>query len=320
MPSETCSRATRKAGAIVIVVIIGVHRGFVSRPVPGLEAAAWSGPSGADNRTGAWLTIQASTSNPCQKGCPERTPRFSFTTGSKRTVDTRVAEADERRVAAARNPAQSPPGHRGRCCVSCWSAHHLLATARRRSRLPASKPSPIWARRISPTDPAPDYNSDPRRADPTLPRQQPAASTARRHPTSSVHDLEHGVIVIYYNPETTASDSATIWRTMPAMRRHVILALGKDGKSDHPTAWTHLLRVDGLDQEAMDVFLRRIRPSLAPRPGCCARSRSTSRRSDSRPRYGGQERWCVSVPGSTSRRRKVSTVTLVVPGSPDCSG
>jgi hypothetical protein len=70
-----------------------------------------------------------------------------------------------------------------------------------------------------------------------------------------VHNLEHGVIVVYYNPDTAADfreDLEAFVRDAPS---HAVV-VPREGMTSPIalTAWTHLLRLDTFDRPAIDGF------------------------------------------------------------------
>ncbi len=178
-------------------------------------------------------------------------------TGSKKTVDTRAAEAEDRRLAAARSL-------RNRRLVIGAGVAALLVGA---IVFFATRPPPVALASVetfpdqgqlhlNATDPAPDYNSDP----PTSGSHAPSAAACGIYRDSPpdinlVHDLEHGVVVVYYNPETASDAREDLESFARDAGTHVIVT-PRDGMENPITvsAWTHLLRLDGYDRSAIDAF------------------------------------------------------------------
>ena len=240
-------------------------------------------------------------------------------TGSKKTVDTRAAEAEERRLAAARSLRNRRLAIGAGVAVLLVGAIVFFATrpppaalAGRRN-LPRPGPSASRAPAIPPRSTT--------RTRPTSGPHAPSAAACgiyREAPPdiNLVHDLEHGVIVVYYNPETAVRCPRRSRELRPRRRqpcdRH---PAGRHGESDHPHC---------LDPSPASRWLRPVgasmsstgsSPSEALKPGSPVRSRSTSRRADlASPALTCQGTMVVSVPGSTSPVGS-STVTSVH-GSP----
>jgi hypothetical protein len=178
-------------------------------------------------------------------------------TGSRKTVDNRVAEAEARRLAAARSLRNR------RLIIGVGIAVVLIGAIVFFSTRPAPKalasvetfPDQGQAH-LAATDPVPDYNSDPPTSGPHAP--SPAACGIYREAVPDinlVHDLEHGVIVIYYNPATAVDARDDLEKFARDAPSHVIV-VPREGMENQVTltAWTHLLRLDSYDRSAIDVF------------------------------------------------------------------
>ena len=178
-------------------------------------------------------------------------------TGSKKTVDTRVAEAEERRMAAARTMRNRRLAIGAGVALVLVGAIVFFATRPPPIALANVETFPdLGQAHLNPTDPAPSYNSDPPTSGPHAPSSA-ACGIYRQAPPdiNLVHDLEHGVIVIHYDPETTSEAREDLENYARDRGSHVILAPREGMESPIIlTAWTHLLRLDGFDREAMDVF------------------------------------------------------------------
>ncbi len=178
-------------------------------------------------------------------------------TGSKRTVDNREAEAEARRLAAARSMRNRRLAIGAGIAVVLIGAIVFLATRPPPAALANVETFPDQGQaHLSAADPAPEYNSNP-------PTSGPHASGAavcgiyREAPPdiNLVHDLEHGVVVVYYDPVAAADVREDIESFARDAGSHVIVA-PREGM-DTPialTAWTHLLRLDEFDRSALDVF------------------------------------------------------------------
>jgi hypothetical protein len=178
-------------------------------------------------------------------------------TGSKKTVDTRLAEAEERRLAAARSLRNRRLAIGVGVAVLLVGAIVFFATRPPPVALASVETFPDQGQlHLGPTDPVPVYNSDP----PTSGSHAAAAAACGIYRTAPpdinlIHDLEHGVIVVYYNPET-ASDVREDLETFARDAGTHVIVTPRDGMENPVTltAWTHLLRLDGYDRQAIDAF------------------------------------------------------------------
>ena len=178
-------------------------------------------------------------------------------TGSKKTVDNRLAEAEERRLAAARSLRNRRLMIGAGVSVLLVGAIVFFATRPPPVALASVETFPDQGQlHLNSTDPVPDYNSDP----PTSGSHAPSAAACgiyREAPSdlNLIHDLEHGVINIYYDPETAAEAREDLESFARDAGTHVIVT-PREGM-ENPitlTAWTHLLRLDGYDRSAIDAF------------------------------------------------------------------
>ena len=178
-------------------------------------------------------------------------------TGSRKTVDTKEAEAEERRMAAARYVRNR------RLAIGAGIAVILIGAI----VFFATRPPPVALANVQTfTDqgqahldagaPAPDYNSDP----PTSGPHAPAAAACgiyRQAPPdiNLVHDLEHGVIVAFYDPASASEARDDLEAFARDAGTHVIVA-PREGMAAPITltAWTHMLTLDGFDAAAVDAF------------------------------------------------------------------
>jgi hypothetical protein len=178
-------------------------------------------------------------------------------TGSKKTVDNKVAEAEARRLAAARALRNRRLAIGAGVAVLLVGAIVFFATRPPPVALANVETFPDQGQlHLSPTDPVPQYNSNP----PTSGSHAPSAAVCgiyREAPPdiNLVHDLEHGVVVVYYNPETAIDAREDLENFARDAGTHVIVA-PREGM-ENPitlTAWTHLLRLDAYDRSAIDAF------------------------------------------------------------------
>ena len=178
-------------------------------------------------------------------------------TGSRKTVDTREAEAEERRLATARSVRNRRLAIGAGIAVILIGAIVFFATRPPPAALLDVQTFPdLGQAHLDAAAPAPDYNSDP----PTSGPHAPAAAACgiyREAPPdiNLVHDLEHGVIVIYYDPATASDARDDLENFARDAGTHVIVA-PRDGMASPITltAWTHMLTLDGYDAAAIDAF------------------------------------------------------------------
>jgi len=178
-------------------------------------------------------------------------------TGSKRTVDNREAEAQARRLAAARSMRNRRLAIGAGVAVLLIGAILFLATRPPPAALAQIQTFPDQGQaHLSPGDPDPQYNSDP-------PTSGPHASSAaqcgiyREAPpdVNLVHDLEHGVVVVSYDPAVAPEVRDGIENFARDAGTHVIVAPREEMETPITlTAWTHLLRLDEFDRAAIDAF------------------------------------------------------------------
>ena len=178
-------------------------------------------------------------------------------TGSKKTVDTRLAEAEERRLAAARSLRNRRLLIGAGVAVLLVGAILFFATRPPPIALASVETFPDQGQlHLDVTDPVPVYNSDPPTSGPHA--TAPAACGIYRAAPPDInviHNLEHGVIVAYYNPETASAARDDLESFARDAGTHVIVT-PRDGMESPITltAWTHLLRLDTYDRAAIDAF------------------------------------------------------------------
>lgn len=112
---------------------------------------------------------------------------------------------------------------------------------------------------LQPGDPLPNYNSDP--ATSGMHSPQPATCgiyTEEIEDVVLVHNLEHGTIVIQYQPDLPEDDLAALQNYARSAGTHILVA----PRSELPapiviTAWTRMLKMDSLDLDTIGVFYDR---------------------------------------------------------------
>ncbi|HUO46737.1 MAG TPA: DUF3105 domain-containing protein [Acidimicrobiia bacterium] len=112
------------------------------------------------------------------------------------------------------------------------------------------------AQHIDPSGPAPDYNSIPATSGPHAPT--PASCGVYREDVAdvfTVHTLEHGAIVIRYEPSITAEDRAVLEDFARDAPSHVLVAPREGLEAPIAlTAWTKRLLLDTADRDAISAF------------------------------------------------------------------
>jgi hypothetical protein len=107
----------------------------------------------------------------------------------------------------------------------------------------------------------PVYKTDPPTSGPHYPQPTtPGFYTEAPRPGNLVHSLEHGNIVLYYNPATVSTADTEKLRTLTTQYPGLFEGLVVVPRSDptYPlilTAWRHRLRLRTYDQAAIDNFL-----------------------------------------------------------------
>ncbi|HEX6988527.1 MAG TPA: DUF3105 domain-containing protein, partial [Bacillota bacterium] len=79
-----------------------------------------------------------------------------------------------------------------------------------------------------------------------------------------VHNLEHGHIVIYYDPDRTSQEALDHVRDLTERYRGSWDAVVAVPRRQEPyelilTAWQHMLRLETFDRERVDAFVDRFR-------------------------------------------------------------
>lgn len=109
---------------------------------------------------------------------------------------------------------------------------------------------------IDPNGPLPDYNSDPPTSGPHAPSPAPCGIYRQSVPDiAQVHDLEHGVIVIQYDPTISDEERDQLETFGRDAGTHVIVA-PREGMATTiaVTAWTKLMTLDTVDLPAIEGF------------------------------------------------------------------
>jgi hypothetical protein len=109
---------------------------------------------------------------------------------------------------------------------------------------------------LNATDPVPDYNSDPPTSGPHSPSPAPCGIYRQPVPDiTQVHDLEHGVVIIQYDPTIPDAERAQLEDFARDAGTHVIVA-PREGMASpiSVTAWTKLMTLDTVDMAAIEGF------------------------------------------------------------------
>ena len=107
-----------------------------------------------------------------------------------------------------------------------------------------------------PPDAEPQYNSDPPTSGPHVQTWAPCGIYRQEVPDLlQVHDLEHGVVMLQYDPEISNEDRRALEDLGRALRDHIIVAPRSGMASPVAlTAWTKLLPLEEVDEEAIRAF------------------------------------------------------------------
>ena len=178
-------------------------------------------------------------------------------TGARKTTDRVAAEAEERRLAEVRRQRTRRWVITAVIAALVIGAIAYFATRPPPAALENVQTFPdLGQAHLAASDPAPEYNSNP----PTSGSHSPSAAPCGiyRGPVpdiNQVHDLEHGVIVIQYGPETTDEERAQLEDFARDGGTHVIVA-PREGMDTQiaVTAWTKLMTLDAVDLPAIEAF------------------------------------------------------------------
>jgi hypothetical protein len=177
-------------------------------------------------------------------------------TGPRNTIDKRAAAAEERRQAEARS-------HRRRrilvflgVAVALIGAIVYFATRPAPAALASILTLPNQGQEhIDPSSPTPEYNSNPPTSGPHAPAPAPCG-IYREAPDDIllVHDLEHGVVIVSYDPTIPEADRQKL-EDFARDESHIVVT-PREGMETKValTAWTKLLQLDQVDIPAIDAF------------------------------------------------------------------
>ncbi len=178
-------------------------------------------------------------------------------TGARKTVDRAASEAEARRQAEARRLRNRRLLISAIVAIVLVGAIAFFATRPEPEALANVQTFPNQGQQhIDASAPAPDYNSNPPTSGPHAPAPAPGGIYRPPVPDSTqVHDLEHGVVVIQYGPETTDPERQQLEDFARDAGTHVIVAPreGMDQKIA-VTAWTKLMTMDTVDIAAIEGF------------------------------------------------------------------
>lgn len=122
---------------------------------------------------------------------------------------------------------------------------------------------------LTPGAPLPVYNSDPPTSGPHDP--SPARCGIYRQPVPDqawLHSLEHGAVVIQYDPTIPQADLEQLEEAVRSNRGEILLAPRPDNPAPYTlAAWTKLLQVDEIDANLVDSFEREFGNRFSPEPG-----------------------------------------------------
>lgn len=108
-------------------------------------------------------------------------------------------------------------------------------------------------------EPAPSYNSSPPTSGPHSPSSTSCGIYIDEIPdVIQVHNLEHGTVVIQYQPDTSDGDRIGMEEFARAKGTHVLVAPRAD--LTHPvvvTGWTKMLRLENADIDSIGAFYDR---------------------------------------------------------------
>ena len=112
---------------------------------------------------------------------------------------------------------------------------------------------------LEPGEAPPEYNSDPPTSGPHAPQAAPCGIHVSEVPDPlQVHNLEHGTVVVQYQPDLEGADLEALQDYARSKQSHILLA-PRPGLS-HPvvlTSWTRMLRLDTVDLDTIEVFFQR---------------------------------------------------------------
>jgi hypothetical protein len=112
---------------------------------------------------------------------------------------------------------------------------------------------------LRPDDPIPAYNSSPATSGPhALTPATCGIYTEELPDVVLVHNLEHGTVVVQYQPDLPEEDLASLHTFARSTGTHILVA----PRAELPapiviTGWTRMLKMDTLDLNTLDVFYQR---------------------------------------------------------------
>ncbi len=112
---------------------------------------------------------------------------------------------------------------------------------------------------LQPGDPVPVYNSSPATSGPHNPSAAACGIYTEELPdVTLVHNLEHGTVVVHYQPDLPADELATIEEFARSKPSHILVA-PRAGLSDPVVlaSWTRLLPISNGDLATLEVFYDR---------------------------------------------------------------
>lgn len=178
-------------------------------------------------------------------------------TGPRNAVDKRAAEAEARRQAGARALRNRRILIGGVVALALVGAIVFLANRPEPPGLANVLTLPnLGQSHIDPSAPTPQYNSNPPTSGPHAPAPAPCG-IYREAPSDTVlvHDLEHGVVIISYDPSLPDADRQQLEDFARDAGTHIIVTPreGMDVKVAL-TAWTKLLTLDTVDMPSVSAF------------------------------------------------------------------
>ena len=109
---------------------------------------------------------------------------------------------------------------------------------------------------IDPAGQAPEYNSNPPTSGPHAPQAAPCGVYRQEIPdVFQVHNLEHGAVVVQYQPDLPNDAKERLEEFARRMGTHVVVAPRSNLDTEvAATAWTKLLPLDSANIEAIQAF------------------------------------------------------------------
>jgi hypothetical protein len=178
-------------------------------------------------------------------------------TGPRNTVDKRAAAAEARRQSEARALRNRRIITGAVVALVLIGAIVFFATRPEPEGLANIQTLPdLGQAHIDRTGPAPEYNSNP----PTSGSHAPTAAVCGIYrelvpDINLVHDLEHGVVIISYDPTLPESDRQQLEDFARDAGTHIIVVPREGMETPIAlTAWTKLLRLNAVDVPSIEGF------------------------------------------------------------------